>query len=150
MNKTFAITGIVFAAGCLSLSGCTARTKGTQVAQTPTGMHQIEALYDQATEPQRRAVRKPTREKRARAMRALAIKAEQLATETEAWESDAHLMSIDAADRDEVRVTVATFRGSLEQLRQAAERRSITDLRRHYGTVATSYRRLAEITETVE
>lgn len=150
MNKTFAIAAIVFAAGCLSLSGCTARTKGTQVAQTPTGMHQIEALFDQATEPHRRAVRKPIREKRARAMRMLAIKAEQLATETQAWESDAHLISIDAADRDEVRVTVATFRDSLEQLRQAAERGSISDLRTHYGAVATSYRRLSRITETVE
>ncbi len=96
------------------------------------------------------STRLPIRRAQKRNLRVLAQQCDELLKDVQAWDSDAHLTSIDAAERDEVRITVATFRDSLEQLRQAAERGSVSNLRTHYGAALTSYAHLTKITETVE
>lgn len=151
MIRVLTRTGIVcLALGCLSLGACAPGAKSTRIAQAPTGMHEISALYEKATKQHRRAVRKPVREEQARAMRLLAVKSDQLLTETEAWDSEARLTSVDAAERDQVRATVVGFRDSLRSLSAAAERSSISDLRKHHAAAMAAYRRLTTITDTVD
>jgi hypothetical protein len=113
-------------------------------------MHEITALYEKATEPHRRPFRKPVREAQARALRSLSIKADQLVTETEPWDSDARLASVDARERDEVRTNVVAFRDSLHGLRDAADRSSTADLRKYHAAALASYRQLTEITNPVD
>jgi len=110
-------------------------------------MHEITGLYVKATGHHRRAVRKPVRDAQARAMRTLATKATQLVAETVEWDSDARLTSVDAAERDEVRATVAAYRDSLRHLSDSAAKSRRSDVREQYAAVLASYRRLASITE---
>lgn len=149
MMKKLSATGVAcLAIGCMSLSACSPGTKATRIAQTQTGMHEIAGLYEKATGHHRRAFRKSVRDARARAMRILATKATQLVAETVEWDSDARLTSVEAAGRDEVRTTVATFRNSLRNLSDAAAKSRPSDVREHYAAALASYRRLTAITES--
>lgn len=147
MRTSYTALGIgLAAAGCLTLGACATTQKHAE-SKSSASMYQITALYKKATAHHRRAVRKPIRDSRARALRMLASEAEQLVAETEAWESSAKLTSEDDAQNDEVRATVASFRASLRKLRDAAKRADVSNVRLHHQTASASYRRLKEISD---
>ncbi len=148
MKKISTIGTACLAIGCMSIAACSPATRTARISQTSTGMHEIAGLYAKATDYHRRAVRKPVRDAQARAMRTLASKATQLVTETKEWDSDARLTSVDAAERDEVRATVASYRDSLRKLSDAAAKSKRSDVREHYAAALASYRRLSSITES--
>lgn len=149
MNKTLTLIGTTFVAlGCLSLGACATATKGVQITKAPTGMHQITRLVERATEHQRRSVRKPVREARARAMRQLAVKAGELLAETQTWDSAARLTSIDKPVQDAVRTSVVAFREALTDLEAASRNADISDLRSKHAAAQAAYRRLTKLTDT--
>jgi len=139
--------GIVFLAlGLSAFGGCSPGAKTSGIAQAPAGMHEIMGLYQKTTDDHRRAVRGPVRDYRSRAMRALSDKAGLLAAETAEWESEARLTSADAADQDEIRAAISTYRNSLRNLSDAAGKSRRSDLRECYAASLASYRRLIAVT----
>ena len=110
------------AIGCLVLVSCAADQSSQQVSKAPSGIHETTSLYETATDHHRRSVRKPIRDQRERMLNLLAVKTDKLLTETDTWDSDARLTAVSEADRDEVRNTVQSFRGSLQVLKSAAEK----------------------------
>lgn len=149
MSKTSKLIGAtIAAAGCLSLGACTSATKGTQIKQAPTGMHQISVLVERATENQRRAVRKPVREARARALRQLTVKTGELLAEAQTWDSAAKLTAIDKPAQAAVRTSVVAFRDALTDLEAASRGVSVSDLRSKHAAAQAAYRRLTKLTDT--
>lgn len=92
------------------------------------------------------STRLPIRRVQKRNFKILTNRCKELLKDVEAWDSDARLTSVDAAERDEVRATVAKFRDSLRNLSDAAEELRISNVREHYADVLASYRRLLGIT----
>ncbi len=139
MIRTLLMLSAVVA--CLGLAGCAASSKSMQARETTIGeLPGITAYYEQATDPHRRAVRKPVRDARARAMRMLAEKAGELLAETETWDSDARLVSIAEAERSAARDAVSDFRESLQSLQTAAARSNTSEVRQQYARAIASYR----------
>lgn len=90
--------------------------------------------------------RLPIRRAHKRNLKVLAQQCRELLKDVEAWDSDARLTSVDAAERDEVRATVAAFRDSLRSLSDAAQESRMSNVRQHYTAALASYRRLLGIT----
>ena len=137
----------VIALGCLALASCTAATRTTRVAQGPAGMHELTALYQKAAAPHRRAVRKPVRDQQAWAMHRMAEKSRQFLAETDNWDSEAKLTSIDEADRDGVKQSVASFRESLRQLEAAATQADTTAVRTSYARTMAAYEKVVTVAD---
>lgn len=94
------------------------------------------------------STRLPIRRAKMRNFKILKDRCNELLKDVEAWDSDARLTGVDAADRDEVRATVAAFRDSLRNLSDAAAKSRRSDVREHYAAALASYRRLTAITES--
>lgn len=92
------------------------------------------------------SARLPIRRARKRNMKVLVDQCRELLKDVEAWDSDARLTSVEAAERDEVRATVASFRDSLRSLSDAAAKSRRADIREHHAAALASYRRLLGIT----
>ncbi len=123
------------------LTGCTAGGKTTAARETSLeGLPGITAYYEKATAPHRRAVRKPIRDARARALRHLAEKTEAMIAEAEAWDNEAQLVSLAEAERPAARAAVANFRTALEGLHSAAVQADIAAVRQEYARAMASYR----------
>jgi hypothetical protein len=132
--------------GGFVLASCTAGEKTTRVTQAPTGIHEITALYKQATAYPVKPFDKPKRDKRNRMMRLLAEKTDAFIAETESWDSEARLTAIKEPDRDQARDNVRSFREALTGLKAAAAESSVIGVRKSYADVMASYRRLNETT----
>ncbi len=141
---------VAMATGVLFLGACAADGNTARISQSATGMHEVSALYGRVTMHQRRAVRKPVREARSRALRLLGAKAEQLLAETGPWDSDARLTSVAVADRDGVRASVKSFRASLTGLAVAARSARMAEVRRQYSSAMNSYGKLSAVTSTTD
>lgn len=94
------------------------------------------------------STRLPIRKARQRNFMRLASQSEKLLKDVEAWDSDARLTSVEEADRNEVRITVASFRDSLRNLSDAAAKSQKSDVREYYTAALASYRHLTAITES--
>ena len=77
-------------------------------------------------------------------MRLLAQKTEELISETEAWVSDARLVSVDQGQHPAARDAVTGFRTSLQELQAAAGRSDARGVRQEYARVMASYRHVTE------
>ena len=142
---TRSLLALSTAVAWLGLAGCAANSGSMQTQQTDVeGLPGITAYYEQATAPHHRAVRKPVRDARARAMRLLARETEDLIAETEEWGSDARLVSIAETERPAARDAVAGFRTSLQDLQVAADRSDVRGVRQEYARVMASYRHVNE------
>ncbi len=95
------------------------------------------------------STRLPIRRAQERNLKILTDQCKELLKDVEAWDSEARLTSVDAAERDEVRATVGAFRDSLRSLSDAAAKSRISDVREHYTAALVSYRRLLDITGTL-
>lgn len=94
------------------------------------------------------STRLPIRRAQQRNLKVLVNQCKELLKDVEAWDTDAHLTSVDAAQRDEVRAMVALLRDSLQNLSDAAAKSRRSDIREHYAAALASYRRLTSITES--
>ena len=137
---------ILSAAGAwLGLAGCASSSPSYQARQTSVeGLPGITAYYQQATQPHRRAVRKPVRDAQTRALRLLSQKTEELIAESQAWDSEARLVSIAEAERPAARDATTEFRASLQGLQDAADRADVYRVRQEYARVMASYRHVNE------
>ncbi len=120
-----------------TVAGCASTPPSAQ-----PGLPGLAAYYEQATAPHRRAVRKPIRDQRERALAALADKSAELLAESESWDSDARLVGLAEPERAPARAAVADFRAALSELRAAARRDDLPAVEHDYGRALASYRQL--------
>ncbi len=129
MRRTLTSVGVVVVGvGFLSLSACAASRTDSDIAMSAGGMNEITALYEQATSHERRAFRKPVRDRQARARRMLISKVDALLAQSASSESGARL----TAEGDE------SFRDSLEQLKLATKRGDRSAMRTHHAAAVAS------------
>jgi hypothetical protein len=128
----------------MMLASCAASNEGAGMAQAPAGIHEITSLYELATKPQAASHRKPVRDQRARAMRMLAEKADDMIAQTTTWDTEVRLTSLAEHERAGARREVGAFRSDLEGLKAAADKSSLTEVRRNYAATMASYRHLSE------
>ncbi len=132
--------------GCQSASRTTGPiTSTSQIPQLTSAYHAVTS-HRQDPHP---STRLPVRKARRRNLRILAEQCEKLLKDVDVWDSDARLTSIEASDRDEVRITVAAFRESLQNLSLAADKSRISSVRQHYAAASASYRRLLKVTGVI-
>ncbi|MFQ5461883.1 MAG: hypothetical protein ACE5E5_04560 [Phycisphaerae bacterium] len=134
------------------LMGCqsTQRVAGSKsVVQELPGLTSAYRAAARRRQDPHASTRLPIRRAQKRNLRILTEQCQQLLADAQAWDSDARLTSVDAADQDELRATVAAFRDSLEQLSAAAAKSRIPNVREHYAAAVSSYRRLLEMTDTL-
>ncbi len=111
---------------------------------SPRAAPGLAAYYEQATADHHRAVRKPTRDRRARALHALAEKTQALLAETASWDSDVRLVAVAEPERPAARAAVSDFRTALAALRDAAATGNVGTVRTTYARALGSYRHLSE------
>lgn len=124
---------------------CTAERAGGPAREASTGVHELTSLYEKASEPRRRAVRKPIREQRERAMDLLAVKADEMLAEANTWDSDARLTAVGPQEQGEARQAAESLRNSLACLRDAAHARNLGAIRSEYTATMDSYQRLIQV-----
>ena len=131
--------------------GCATGAKSTP-APSPSAadMSGLTVYYAQATAPQHRAVRKPIRDQRERALRLLARRADTLLAESKSWDSPAQLAAWPQSERPTARTAVADFRNALKDLRSAAAKSDVVALRDDYPRVLAAYRHLSKIDGAAE
>ncbi len=133
--RSLLVIGVVLCAGVF---GCAS----TPRAAAPDRLASITAYYEQATAPQRRAVRKPLRDQRAHALRMLAQKTDELLAETETLDQDARLVSLLDRERPAAELAVVDLRTSLAELSQAAANRDLSAVRQQYPLALAAYQRV--------
>lgn len=125
---------VLFSAGCR-----TTERVSTSDRQQSVELPGLAHLYAQAMSPHRRAIRKPVRDERNRAMRLLAAKVETLANETRTWDR--------TWDSDARRTAVEQFRQSLHDLKAAADQSDVTAVRARYARARADYRHVLEVAQ---
>lgn len=133
--------------GCQSAQRVEGFKPGVQEIPRLTSAYLAVAKQRQDPHP---STRLPIRRAEERNLRILTAQCKELLKDVEAWDSDARLTSVDAAERDEVRTTVAAFRGSLHGLSDAADASRVSDIRAHYADAIASYRRLVKLTDVTD
>ncbi len=129
--------------GCQSAQRVTDSRSAVQKIPRLTPAYLAVAKPRQDPHPSKRL---PLRRAQKRNLKVLVEQCAELLKDVEAWDSDARLTSVDAAEQDEVRATVAAFRDSLRSLSDAAGESRISNVREHYAAALASYRRLLGIT----
>ncbi len=130
MRSHAILTAVLFVS---VLAGCAS----PQAAPAP-GVPGLSAYYEQATAPHRRAVRKPVRDVRERALAALARRANELRAESVAWDTEAR-----GRRTSESRpARLAELRLALGELSAAARRGDVPAVERSYRCAVVTYQRL--------
>ncbi len=133
------------------LVGCQSTQRMAGSKSTVQEIPRLTSAYLAVTQPRQDphpSTRLPIRKAHRRNLKILANQCEKLLKDVEAWDSDARLISVEAAERDEVRATVASFRDSLQNLSDAAAKSRRSSIRKHYAAALASYRHLTVITES--
>jgi hypothetical protein len=146
MKRMIQVPPVLLLSAAMLLTGCAANTqKPALTAATPAELPGINRYYSQATAHPRRAVRKPIRDQQAYALQRLAQSAESLLAQTQEWDSDARLVSLNDAERSARREAVESFRGSLQGLKAAAQKSDVVALKAQYACAVASYRQINEL-----
>jgi hypothetical protein len=133
------------------LAGCAADNQKTALSASPrVELPGISGYYAQATAHPRRAVRKPVRDQQAYALQELAKSAETLLAQSQDWDSDARLVSLNDTQRSTRHAVVDSFRTSLEGLKAAAEKSDIAALHAQYARATASYRQINSLVAPAE
>ncbi len=125
-----------------TLTGCAVAPKtAPSPAPTARDLGRIGAYYDTVTAPHRRAVRKPIRDQRDRALRQLSDEAARELARVEVWGSDVRVATMSEDQRPAARQSVAALMSSLQGLKTAADRANLPSVRTHYRAALAAYAR---------
>lgn len=145
-GKSFiiAILGTAF-----SITGCATSNDVVQTGKSNADdMASLAALYQRTTLHQVRSQRAPLVQGRERAMKLLAAKTDEIIAVTATWDTDARLVSPNAARKSDVHTSVMEFRDSLAGLKSAAAAGSSASVHTNYARVMDRYQRVLQVTAT--
>lgn len=129
--------------GCQSAQRVAGSESGVQAIPRLTSAYLAVAHQRQDPHP---STRLPIRRAHQRNLKILTQQCELLLKDVESWDTDARLISKNADEQSVIRTTVASFRDSLNQLKEAASMSDTVAVRKHYNAVTASYRQLAKMT----